>query len=102
MLCVSCSRDTDPNSQVCASCGAAIPQFKDNELSEVKKLCAAYKEYAKARSKLLSFLPRVDSCRDPLAEFSETLVAKLLCSPRAASPVQKGYDLVRPTIEPFK
>jgi hypothetical protein len=54
----------------------------DNELSEVTKLCAAYQAYAKARSKLLSVLPRVDSCRDPLAEFSEMLVAKLpLCGP---------------------
>jgi hypothetical protein len=67
----------------------------DTELSEVTKLCAAFQEYAKARSKLLSFLPRVDSCRDPLAEFSEMLVAKLLYAARAASPVQKGYDLVR-------
>jgi hypothetical protein len=95
MLCITCDKQIEQNSHTCAFCGAANRSPADNS-SEVIALCSAYREYAKARAKLLSFLPRVESCRDPLCEFSEVLVAKLLNANRAASPVQKGYDLVRP------
>lgn len=64
-------------------------------LSEIDNLCDAYTEYCRARSKLLSLLPRSISGRDPTSEFSEALVAKILNAKSAASPVQKGYDLIR-------
>lgn len=55
-----------------------------------------YQRYAEPRRRFLSELGCPDSCRDPLAEFSEWLVAQQLNGTMAASRVQRGYDLIRP------
>jgi hypothetical protein len=73
-----------------------MTKLDDSVLSKVHKLLDAYTEYCRSRLKLLSLLPRPSSCGDPVSEFSETLVAKLLNAKCAVSPVQKGYDLTRP------
>ena len=51
--------------------------------------------YADARRQLLAVMDRSSSCRDPLAEFAEWIVAILLDAEPAVSRVQRGYDLVR-------
>ncbi|MBI3465912.1 MAG: hypothetical protein HY000_23085 [Planctomycetes bacterium] len=51
--------------------------------------------YAAARQQLLAIMNRAPSCRDPLAEFAEWIVAYLLDAEPAVSRVQRGYDLVR-------
>lgn len=59
------------------------------------ELIQAYGAYREARQRLLRAIGcRPDSMRDPLAEFSEILVAKLTGERQAESPVQKGWDLI--------
>ncbi len=52
--------------------------------------------YAKARRILLDAFGIPDSCRDPLNEFGEVLVANLLNGTLADSRVAPGYDLTTP------
>ena len=61
----------------------------------VTDLISHFRAYAQARVAFLSLLHRPASNRDPLAEFSEFLVARLLHGTLAPSPTQKGYDLKR-------
>jgi len=61
----------------------------------VGDLLSEYRTYAFARGRFLNELGRATSCRDPLSEFSEVLVARLLGARIAASRVQEGYDLIR-------
>src|SRR5687767_5040124 len=65
--------------------------------AEPGALLAAYSAYRDARILLLRELECLASNRDPLAEFSERLVAKMLGGELAGSRVQAGYDLVTPT-----
>ena len=65
--------------------------FKNN----VSNLLAHYRDYVQARKRFLTTISLPTSCRDPLAEFSETLVAAILDAKMAGSRVQKGYDLIR-------
>lgn len=51
-------------------------------------------EYRAARIRLLTELECASSNRDPIAEFSERLVALLLNGMLAPNRVQPGYDLV--------
>jgi hypothetical protein len=57
---------------------------------------AALHAYSEARRQFLKSFGKVESCRDPFAEFSEHVVQTLLNATRAKSRVQKGFDLVRP------
>ncbi len=59
----------------------------------------AYAAYRDARVRLLNELECSASNRDPLAEFSERLVAKLVDGQLAANRVQPGYDLIAPSGE---
>jgi len=58
---------------------------------------SALQPYLSARKALLKVIECSGSCRDPLAEFSEYVVARQLNARLAASRVQKGFDLVGPT-----
>ncbi len=69
--------------------GTQVPTIPSLELT-------AWQAYADKRLNFLNSLGRSRSCRDPLAEFSEHLVHRLLGGTMAASRVQKGYDLIRP------
>lgn len=71
----------------------AKDQLKENKL---ENLLEQYQAYANARMRFLSQIDQVKSCRDPLSEFSEVLVAHLLEAKLPTSRVQKGYDLIRP------
>ena len=62
----------------------------------LSELLDRFDAYADVRLQFLSQLKQDSSCRDPLAEFSEVLVAELLRATPARSRVQKGYDLIRP------
>lgn len=53
-----------------------------------------FNEYVAARRNILSAVGVSHSCRDPLAEFAEWLVAKEMNAQNAPSRVQKGYDLI--------
>lgn len=64
--------------------------------SNVTELLSQFQTYSKVRSQFLEQLHLSKSCRDPLAEFSEILVGKLLNASLADSRVQKGHDLIRP------
>ena len=64
--------------------------------SSVVGLLSQFQIYSKVRSQFLEQLTLSKSCRDPLAEFSEILVGKILNATLADSRVQKGYDLIRP------
>jgi len=64
--------------------------------SSVVELLSQFQIYSKSRSQFLEQLNLSKSCRDPLAEFSEILVGKLLNATLADSRVQKGYDLIKP------
>ena len=64
--------------------------------SSVVELLSQFQIYSKARSLFLEELNLSKSCRDPLAEFSEIFVGKILNATLADSRVQKGYDLIRP------
>lgn len=54
-----------------------------------------FRTYRTARLQLLNLLTRPGSNRDPLAEFSEVLVA-VLVGGRLADPNQKDYDVILP------
>ncbi|NCO65016.1 MAG: hypothetical protein COW32_02290 [Candidatus Aquicultor secundus] len=60
------------------------------------QIIAAYKQYRIARLDLLAHLELPSSNRDPLAEFSEWLVAFLVGGSLVNSRVQKGYDVIGP------
>lgn len=62
--------------------------------ADVNALLAALDVYRPARQTLLAALGLPESNRDPLAEFSEHLVAALLDGTLAVSRVQAGHDLV--------
>jgi len=64
--------------------------------SAVEDLLALLQDYARARAEFLAQIERPTSCRDPLAEFSEVLVARLLNAECAGRRDQKGFDLIRP------
>ena len=70
--------------------GPASPTAGD----QAERLLAALAGYRQGRRRLLASLGCPASNRDPLAEFSERLVAVLLGGTLAASRVQKGHDLV--------
>jgi hypothetical protein len=63
---------------------------------DLAKLVEQYHTYATARVRFLAELLQDRSCRDPLAEFSEVIVSRLLNAQLAPSPVQKGYDMTKP------
>ena len=63
--------------------------------TQTSNLLAHYRSYTQSRKKFLAEMGLPTSCRDPFAEFSEILVAKLLDASTARSRVQKGYDLVK-------
>ena len=54
------------------------------------------REYVQARKCFLVNISSSHSCRDPLTEFSEWAVCKLLQGTPAESRVQRGYDLTAP------
>jgi hypothetical protein len=58
-------------------------------------LLTNFQTYSEARRLFLEQLELPTSCRDPLSEFSEMLVAALLNANLADSRVQKDYDLTR-------
>lgn len=59
-------------------------------------LLESFAEYREARLRLLTALGRPQSYRDPIAEFSERLVADSLGGTLASNVVQKGWDLTTP------
>ena len=59
----------------------------------------AYGAYREARLRLLREIECEASNRDPLAEFSERLVAAMLKGKLASNRVQPGYDLIAQTGE---
>jgi hypothetical protein len=59
----------------------------------VKELLSALEQYRQGRMALLSVLDLSQSNRDPLAEWSEHLVAALLDAKLATNRVQADYDL---------
>lgn len=62
----------------------------------IVEILSQFQIYSKSRSQFLEQINLSRSCRDPLAEFSEVIVGKLLNATLADSRVQKGYDLIRP------
>lgn len=58
---------------------------------EIERLLDEFAEYSRARMKLLALLSQGN--RDPLADFSEHLVARLVNGTLAESRVQKGWDV---------
>ena len=64
-----------------------------NNNIETKQIAA--QEYAVARRRFLRVCGTPDSCRDPLTEFAEVLVADLLDATKADSRVEKGFDLIK-------
>lgn len=64
--------------------------------SQAGELLTAFAEYRAARLKFLQRIGRPSSNREPLAEFSECLVAHLLDGTLADSRVQKDYDVIGP------
>jgi len=66
------------------------------DLARAAALVAALDAYRQARQTLLAALHLPQSNRDPLAEFSEHLVAALTGAALAPSRVQAGHDLVLP------
>lgn len=72
-----------------------MPKNKEMQSNpEVANLLSEFQIYSEARLSFLRTLQRGTSCRDPLAEFSEVLVAKLLHGTFPSSRTQKGYDLI--------
>lgn len=61
---------------------------------QLKNLLRIFEDYRSKRLDLLARIGVPSSCRDPLSEFSEVLVATLLDAKSAESRVQKGYDLI--------
>lgn len=67
---------------------------------DLTRVQAAYQRYVEARNALLDELQlKRRSNRDPLAEFSEWLVAALAVGTLADSPVQPGWDVRTPDDE---
>jgi hypothetical protein len=64
--------------------------------SNIAELVSAIERYRTARLAFLNVLGVAISNRDPLAEFSERLVAALPGGSVADSRTQKGYDVVAP------
>jgi hypothetical protein len=58
------------------------------------ELRAGFAAYATGRAALLAALDLPESNRDPLAEFSERVVAALLVGEPAPSRVQRGWDVM--------
>ena len=67
--------------------------------AELRQLLNAFNKYRDARINLLTQLRLPDSCRDPLSEFSEALVAAVLRAQLAENRVQEGFDMITPTGE---
>ena len=61
---------------------------------QLNNLLRIYEDYRLKRLDLLKEIGIPNSCRDPLSEFSEKIVAILLNARPAESRVQKGYDLL--------
>jgi hypothetical protein len=59
-----------------------------------QELRAAFERYARGRAELLEAIGVTGSNRDPLAEFSERLVAALLDGELATNRVQRGWDVL--------
>ncbi|HVU11306.1 MAG TPA: hypothetical protein VHD90_08510 [Phototrophicaceae bacterium] len=64
-------------------------------MSDLSRVLTVYQRYVDARNALLNEL-NLKSNRDPLAEFSEWLVAALVGGTLASSRVQKGWDVLAP------
>jgi len=63
-------------------------------MPDLSRIQAIYQHYVDARNALLDELQlKRRSNRDPLAEFSEWLVAALVDGTLADSPVQPGWDV---------
>jgi hypothetical protein len=74
--------------------------MKVNPMPDLSRVQAAYKRYVEARNALLEELQlKRRSNRDPLAEFSEWLIAALVGGTLADSPVQPGWDVLTPDNE---
>ena len=65
-----------------------------SEATEAPSCLAAFEAYRTARLRFLDGIGCGSSNRDPLAEFSEHLVAELLGGALAASRVQADYDVI--------
>lgn len=65
-------------------------------MNRVPQLLGQLGTYAAARRQLLQVIECSQSCRDPLAEFSERIVLEILSATAAPSRVQRGYDLTCP------
>jgi hypothetical protein len=63
-------------------------------VESIESLLASWLRYRQSRCALLAELGLPESNRDPLAEFSEVVVATLLGGSRATSRVQKGFDVL--------
>lgn len=64
------------------------------DTSDINHGMNAFQQYRQARIDFLKMLlPEYQSNRDPLSEFSEWLVAKLVGGDLADSQVQKGWDV---------
>lgn len=59
-----------------------------------EELREAFERYARGRAELLEAIGVTGSNRDPLAEFSERLVAALLDGELASNRVQRGWDVM--------
>lgn len=59
-----------------------------------EELREAFERYARGRAELLEAIGVTGSNRDPLAEFSERLIAMLLDGELASNRVQRGWDLM--------
>lgn len=70
-----------------------------DERPSLAPLQRAFEQYGAARAAFLAELGLPNSNRDPLAEFSERLVAAIVGGNLAASRVQAGYDVESPTGE---
>ena len=66
---------------------------------DVKGYLTAYEAYHKARQLFLTSIGCAISNRDPIAEFSEHLVAVLVNGELAKNRVQKDYDVISPVGE---
>ncbi|HZN70098.1 MAG TPA: hypothetical protein VFC00_00205 [Micromonosporaceae bacterium] len=64
--------------------------------ARARALVAALDAYRQARQALLAAIGLPQSNRDPLAEFSEHLIAALTGAALATSRVRAGYDLILP------
>lgn len=65
-------------------------------MNDANDLLQSWSAYREARLSLLTEMDIPQSCRDPLAEFSEVLVARLVNGTLADNRVQKGWDVREP------